>query len=192
MASSSLIEEGWIRMFQQTTIPSFTNMASCLRGKQSVDRKATRQRGFTLIELMIVIVVIGLLAAFAYPSYLEQIQKMRRSDGKAALLETAQVLERCFTEFNRYNMPGSGGTPACPALNTAGDALATVYATSKESYYIVSTSVLTNTAFTLQATPTGVHVSDNDNTADNRCGVLTYNQLGVKGASGQLGADRCW
>jgi len=188
MASNSLVEEGWIRKFKEAAIPSFNYGVSCLRGKQGVSRHGVRQRGFTLIELMMVIVVIGILAAIAYPSYLDQIRKTRRSDGKAALLETAQVLERCFTEFNSYN------NISCPAVNNSNNAqLSAAYATSEENYYTVAAAGLTATAFTLQATPVGAHADDNDNSVANRCGVLTYNQLGAKGVSGgTLSAADCW
>ncbi len=191
MASNSLVDEGWIRKLQQTSIPSFSYLASCLRGKQSVDRNTVRQRGFTLIELMIVVAVLGILAAIAYPSFLDQIRKTRRSDGKAALLETAQVLERCFTEFNRYN------SASCPAVNN-GDVtqLSASYTTTEENYYAISSAgSLTTTAFTLRATPTGAHADDNDNTEPNRCGVLTYNQQGAKGVvagTGTLSTNSCW
>jgi type IV pilus assembly protein PilE len=67
---------------------------------QIVKRKV--QRGFTLIELMIVVAVIGILASVAYPSYVEQIRKGNRTEGKAALMRTSQTLERFFTARGRY------------------------------------------------------------------------------------------
>ena len=59
-------------------------------------------RGVTLIELMVVVVIIGILVAIAYPGYQSQLQKTRRADGKTALLNAAQRLERCFTRYNTY------------------------------------------------------------------------------------------
>lgn len=193
MASNPLTEGGWIRRFRESSFPSFRTRASCQRSKQGVDRKVVRQHGFTLIELMIVIAIIGIAAALAYPSYIEQVRKTRRSDGKAALLEAAQVLERCYTEFNRYNAPAAA--PGCPAVNGAGNGLAGAYTTSKEGYYTIAAGSLTATAFTLQATPAAGHSDDNDATKSNRCGVLTYSNTGLKGvvpATGTLSAAVCW
>jgi len=60
------------------------------------------QNGFTLIELMIVVVIIGILAMVAYPSYQESITKTRRADGMALLTEIVNAQERYFTQNNTY------------------------------------------------------------------------------------------
>jgi prepilin-type N-terminal cleavage/methylation domain-containing protein len=64
--------------------------------------KNISKNGFTLIELMIVVAIIGILASIAYPSYQESILKSRRADAKGALLGFANAMERHFTETNSY------------------------------------------------------------------------------------------
>ena len=73
--------------------------------------------GFTLIEVMIVVVVISILAAVAFPSYMEQTRKSKRVQGKAKLVEVAQKLERYYTDNSTYNtalgpLYGLGSTAA--------------------------------------------------------------------------------
>lgn len=58
--------------------------------------------GFTLMELMIVVAIVGILAAIAYPSYMDSVRKSRRADAKAALSNAVQALERYYTEKNTY------------------------------------------------------------------------------------------
>lgn len=130
-------------------------------------------RGITLLELMIVVVIIGILAAVAYPSYLSQVQKTRRSDGMATLMETAQQLERCYTRFSRYN-DGNCGV-ALPL-------------TSPEGFYVVSAAVATTaSAFTLAATPQGAQVEDT------KCAVLRLTNTGQQGSQGlDTDANNCW
>lgn len=139
-------------------------------------------KGFTLIELMIVVVIVAILAAIAYPSYREQVYKSRRSDAQAALLNTAQVLERCYTEYNAYNNAG------CPAVNAAGNGLSSAYGSTENGYYTLSATTLTANAFTLKATPQGAQSGD-------QCGTLTYDHIGTKGiqdaATGVTAGD-CW
>ena len=132
-----------------------------------------KSKGFTLMELMIAVAVVGILSAIAYPSYVEQLRKTRRADAKAALLNSAQVLERCYTEYNTYN------NIACPAVdNTDNTQLASAYTTTEGGFYTLSAAALTATAFNLQATPTGVQAND-------KCSYLRYSNIGQK----LVGAD---
>lgn len=140
-------------------------------------------QGFTLIELMITVAIIAILAAVAYPSYVEHIRKTRRSDAQAALMQTAQVLERCYTEYNTYNKTD------CTAVdNSNSTQLDSNYTSTAKGYYTLSATALNATDFTLQADPAGPQTAD-------KCGKLTYSHIGVKGivgASSGVTVDDCW
>jgi type IV pilus assembly protein PilE len=120
----------------------------------------TRARGFTLIELMIVVAIVAVLALIAYPSYTRQVQKSRRAQAKADLVELAQGLEREFTANRSY----AGYTLAF--ADSPRDTGATV------AYNIVLGN-LTATTYTLTANATGPQATD-------LCGNLTLTNTGVK------------
>ena len=131
-----------------------------------------RPRGVTLIELMVVLVVLGILASIALPSYNTYVQRGRRADAQMALLELAQSLERYFTLNNNYTS----------ATLDSG-------VTSRVStYYTISfaASSPTATAYSLQAVPTSVQSAD-------ACGTLTLTSTGSRTAT-KSGASvsGCW
>lgn len=131
-----------------------------------------RMRGITLIELMIVVVIVGILAAIAYPSYQSQVRKSKRADGKAELMETAQALERCYTRFGRYN---------------DGNCAVAFPITSPEGHYELTAPTLTAVSFILDATPQGPQAEDTE------CGVLRLTSTGVQGSQGaNTDVNDCW
>jgi len=137
-------------------------------------------KGFTLIELMIVLVIIAILATIAFPAYQESVRKSRRVDAKSSLLETSQILERCYTEFNAYN------NATCPVIN-AGPPV-TVNRVSTDGYYTIVSNpgveTLTNNTYTLTATPNALGGQN----LDARCATFTLDHTGVKTATN----TDCW
>ena len=108
--------------------------------------------GFTLIEIMIVVAVIGILAAIALPAYQGFIERSHRTSAQTAMMEAVQILERHFTTNNTYVGADLGGIEA-------------------ERYDV--TSNITANAFTVTATPTGAQTSDS-------CGQMTVAHTGAR------------
>jgi len=129
--------------------------------------------GFTLIELVIAIAIVGILASIAYPSYLNQMQQTRRADCEAGLMQLASVMERDFSRNSQYRnliTPGIIGNQ-CPI--NGGTAT-----------YTLDYQALTATTYILRATPAPPQGGD-------PCGTLTLTNTLLKGQSSGTLAD-CW
>lgn len=136
---------------------------------------------------MIVMAIVALLAAIAYPSYQNQVRKSNRSDGHIALTTAAQQLERCYTINGAYDQAAG-----CTALS-ADDTLSADLATSPENNYTLAANTQATT-FLLTATP----VNAQSRIGDDECPRLTLNQQGQKGVlkadgtNDPAAVDRCW
>ena len=132
------------------------------------------QSGFTLIEILIIVSIIGILSALVIPSYNHQTTKTRRTDAKIALGKAATDLEKCYVLHNQYDHD------TCNAYPASGPDLVT----SDEGYYKVVATVLQETTFTLTASPADGSPQD----SDSHCASFTIDSKGVKTATN----DDCW
>lgn len=130
-----------------------------------------RLYGFTLVELMIVVAIVGVLAAVALPAYTEHVRSGKRGEAKADLAELAQFMERFYTENNTY-VGAAASLPFNQSPRGAGQANYTIRVTAADAE-----------SFTLSAARTG-------SMTDDRCGTLTLNERGQKGAA--AGVSNCW
>ncbi|MBA4263895.1 MAG: type IV pilin [Comamonadaceae bacterium] len=135
-------------------------------------------RGFTLIEVMIVVAIIGILAAVAYPSYQESVRKSARADAQADLMELAQISERFFTTNNRYDQTRAGAPYVLPFAQSPRSG-------ANPRYNINFAAPAPGQAYLLQAVPAGAQVADT-------CGTLSINQLGVTLPALGTNNRPCW
>lgn len=129
--------------------------------------------GFTLIELMLVLAIVAILTSIAVPAYSGYIERGRRAEGRAALDQAAQLLERYYTRTNTYSTTLADAS--IPATSSSG------------RYTLVVAAVAPDTianSYVITATPTGW--------SDAHCGNLTLNNTGQRGSTGTWTTTDCW
>ena len=150
--------------------------------------KTTKARGFTLIELMIVVAVVSILLAIALPAYQQQVLKTKRSLARGELLEVLARQEQYFVNNKGYalNLQTGLGYPADGYyIDTEGNDLATA---GGAIYLIQFTTApaATAIAFTIEAVPQGGQIKDT------RCSTLRVSSVGVKTETGGGDVAECW
>ena len=142
------------------------------------------QRGFSLIELMIVVAIVAIISAIAYPSYQRYVIKTKRSVAQNALLQVADRQQQFFMDNKRFADDISNlGFPANPYV--VDDNGTSTVASDGDAVYSLSLSNVTATTWTATAAPLNGQLS-----RDTYCGSLTITQTGAKGKSGA--SDECW
>lgn len=141
----------------------------------NVSRLRRHASGFTLLELMIVVSIIGILAAIAIPAYTAHVTRTYRGAAKSCMSEIAQQMERYYTTNLTY--VGAAPAPGCATEGNMG-----------VRYTIaVDPATLTARAYTIVATPIGAQLA-----SDTQCRVLTVNNLGTRTESGSQDLNYCW
>jgi len=135
---------------------------------RSTSTVPNRQRGFSLTELLIVVAIVGILAAIGLPMYRDYSLASKRSDAQQALLRMSQLQERFFTERNAF------------ATTTTALGYAANPAPSNEGFWNLSVTMPDPApSYTLRAVPRAPH-------ADAKCPVLTLDSAGIRGPA------ECW
>ena len=146
---------------------------------RALQRVRTPAGGFSLVELMVTVAIVGILASIAYPSYRSYVLRSHRADAIRSLTQAAQILQRCYSQS--YTFVGCAGIPATAPATTA----------SPNGDYALSSTIVAGPpqTFLLKAVPAGTQ------TADTTCAQFTLDQAGQQLASDSGAGDQsttCW
>lgn len=147
--------------------------------------RTSRQHGFTLIEVLIVVVIVGLLASIAFPSYRNYIVRTHETVAKTALAEAASTQQNFYNDRRRYGADLTQVGYAAASVYLAPDGSFATAQASDSIYRMEVRTGATNTYYVLDAVPVG-----NQATAS-KCGTLSLDARDARSASGPSG-DLCW
>ena len=131
-----------------------------------------KKNGFSLIELVVAMGIVGILAAIAIPAYTQYTKTANRTDATRTLTSSAQALERCYSQAFTY--VGCTSAPTAPF-------------TSAQGYYTVTITVPTASTFSITATPIKA-----PQTTDSACTSFTVNNAGTQSATPAANTVTCW
>ena len=129
-------------------------------------------KGFSIVEVLVVMVIIGILATVSYSFFGDQVKSSNRTEARAALGRTAGLLEKCRSLYGRYDNAN------CATVGLVNSGFNT-----ESDFYEISADTLESTTFVIRATPLGLQTGDMD------CTWLTLSNTGVRGGSD---LDECW
>jgi len=146
--------------------------------QRSLYCRSYRLAGFSLVELLVVLVIMGVLSAVALPAYTRYVQRGHRTEAMAALLESQHFMERYYSANGQYLSPANA-VPSLPQRLQGIPSQGTVR-------YQLSVSEATLNSYVLQAVPKGSMTGD-------VCGSLTINQAGLRGVlNSTRSVAECW
>jgi type IV pilus assembly protein PilE len=136
-------------------------------------RRAIVPRGFTLVELAVALLVVGILASIAYPSYLQYARRANRGDATRSIMFTAQQLERCYSQTYSYL--------GCPNITYGAGP-------SPNNYYTITTTALAApNSYSITAVPNGPPQNN-----DGQCTSFTLQSNGAQTNAGTGTVQQCW
>lgn len=139
--------------------------------------KPATANGYTLVELMVVLVIVAIITSLAWPSYREQVRKTNRSSGMTALLQLAARLELYYADNDTYAGAKLGTQP--------GDLFPAV---TQRGHYLLAITAQDDLYYSISASPT-----TRGNQHHDRCGTFMLDSLGNRNASGHSANSRpCW
>ena len=148
--------------------------------KTGMHSRIKPEHGFTLIELVIVIAIVGILTTIAYASYENSVVKSRRKAAAACVMEASQFMERYYTTNLAYNQTPAAVAVALPQLGCDTDLTG--------FYNIQLNGTPTATAYSMEAVPQGAQAAK-----DTDCQTLRIDQAGTKSITGAVAnLDKCW